>query len=101
MFTPPPVGNPFSEALINTGMNSRLSFSVSHLAAENGTGPLVGATYFTAQNTTGSAMASATTGSVSSPTAATFKGGAGRSQAGFVGVAVAVVAGLFAVSSLL
>lgn len=99
LFAPPPVGNPFSEALVNKGMGSRLSFSVNHLAAENGTGPLVGATYFTAQNMTGSATGSATgTGSVASPTAAVFRGAAGRSQAVLAGVAMAIVAALFAVS---
>lgn len=87
-FAPPPAGNPFSAALVNVGSN-RMSFDLNHLAGEKGIGPLVGANYFVAQNRTGTAQATGSgTGSVSSPTAISFLGGAGRSTLGFAGAVV-------------
>jgi len=93
-FSPPPVGSPFSQALVNQGMN-RFSFNVDNFAAEKGIGPLVGATYLLAQNKSGSASASASgsgTGSVSTPTAAPFLGGSSRYSLGLTGGVVVLTA---------
>ena len=69
---------------------------MNHLAAENGTGPLVGATYFTAQNTTGAVTGSATTGSITTPTVVPFMGEARRVFSGVGGAIMAVIAALIA-----
>lgn len=91
-FTPPPEGNPFSQALVNKG-SSRTSFNVNNLAEETGIGALVGATYFLAQNTSGTPRATGSgTGSVSSPTTVPFPGGASQHTLGFPGVLVTAFA---------
>ena len=115
-FRPPPPGNPFSAALINEGTN-RMSFSVAHLAGENGVGPLVAANYIEVQNqqqasSSSSPSATASSGpsasaSASKPTGAgtvgsaspipsPFLGGAGPTRgggaAGFIGLAATICA---------
>ena len=100
-FAPPPPGNPFSQALVDQGTN-RVSFNVGKLAQETGVGPLVGATYFLAQNTTGSATGSAKpsasgTGSVSTSTAKPFTGSGNRQDLGLIGAVMTAAAFIFAI----
>lgn len=95
-FAPPPAGNPFSEALVNEA-NNRVSFNLNHLAGEKGVGPLVGATYFLAQNDSGTASASGSANvNLSSPTAVPFLGGTSQRAFGFAGPVLTAVAIAFA-----
>ena len=88
---PPPAGNPFSQALVNQGMN-RISFNLNHLTGEQGIGNLVGANYFLVANTTGAAKATGSvTGSTLMPTSVSFTGGAGRLGLGLAGGMVIAV----------
>lgn len=81
---------------MNKGSN-RFSFNLNHLAGEKGIGPLVGANYFLARNSSGTAKATGSgTGSVSSPTAVPFLGGTGQRTVGFAGVIVTTIAIVFA-----
>ena len=110
-FRPPPPGNPFNAALIDTKPSNRYSFNLNRLAAGTGVGSLVGANYITVQNTSpasstsavASASATATgtdtgTSALTSanPSASSFTGGAAGQmspRASFVGgVATALIA---------
>lgn len=87
-FMPPPAGNPFSQALVNEGMN-RMSFNVGNLAKETGIGSLIAANYIMVQNTMSSATAtgaaSATgTGSAITPSASSVTGAAGKLGVGMM-----------------
>ncbi len=76
-----------------------MSFDVNHLAGEAGTGPLVGANYFVARNSTGTAQATGSgTGSIPSPTTIPFRGSAGRRTLGIAGAVVSALSIILAFS---